>query len=511
MQNNFARICSVLKHVRFLTAFVLLVLLTACQGPGPAPRSIYQNDVQDRQRNTNTDIKNTSSKTEASDSLGHNRAHPSIPDEPLSLSQAIRIGTARNPDVKTAVQRIQIARARLSQAEAAFYPQLSAGLSYTRTNHPAQGFFMTVAQREFDPRANVNDPGVNENYRTEVTLRYPIFRGGRDLNRAAAAEKRVRARDARRDAVENQLVYTITEAYLSILSARQQRVIAEKSLSTVRAERDRVRKQADRGAALESDVQSLNVRLSDARRKKIRARNAIEQARVALKTLLADASDRTVKIEKRGPESVGRSTPPRDDAIQAALSQRPEFESARYRVEALRKRLEAVKGERYPVLQTFGTYGHDNDAIEYTDQKDSWAAGIELEYKLFTGFSTREKLREARHALREARMQLKKTRLMIRKEVEKALIRVDNRLAELEVTEESVNSAREALRIVERQYEEGAVPVTRYLETETDLTRSRSKQKAALYGVRKAQANLDRALGNNLTEHETQEQNQEAN
>ena len=490
--------CSIPEGIWALFPFLLLLLLPACFSTGTSePRSLSLNDPVKNEHSKRAST-NTAMPGKSGTRSNQVTDRPSIPEKPLTLSEAIRIGTSRNPDVQTAAQRIQIARARLGQAEAAFYPQLSAGLSYTRTTHPAQGFFMTVAQREFNPRANVNDPGTNENYRTEVTLRYPIYRGGRDANRAEAAEKRVHARKARSRAVKNQLVFHITEAYLAILGARQQRNIAEKSLSTVQAERERVRKQVDQGAALESDVSSLNVRVSEARQKKIRARNAIQEARVALKTLLGFESEAPLQVAKQKTNSVDRSMPNKQDAIQTALSERPEYTGARFRVKALRKRLAAAKGENYPTLQAFGTYGHDNDTFEYTEQKDSWTAGVELSYNLFSGFSTQEKIREARYELREARMNLRKIRLKIRKDVQSAVIRLKNRLAELDVTETSTASAKDALNVVEQQYEEGAVPVTRYLEAETDLTRSRSKQKNALYAVRKARANLERALGKNV-------------
>jgi outer membrane protein TolC len=64
-----------------------------------------------------------------------------------------------------------------------------------------------------------------------------------------------------------------------------------------------------------------------------------------------------------------------------------------------------------------------------------------------------------------------------------------------EVTQASVTQAEESLRLVKRQFEGGAATVTRYLDAEQDLTAARVREIAARYDVKKAQADVGRALG----------------
>ena len=65
----------------------------------------------------------------------------------------------------------------------------------------------------------------------------------------------------------------------------------------------------------------------------------------------------------------------------------------------------------------------------------------------------------------------------------------------LEVTQRSVASAEEALRITSERYRQGAADVTDLLTAQVGLTATRSRSTAAYYDLLVAQSNLKRARG----------------
>ena len=70
------------------------------------------------------------------------------------------------------------------------------------------------------------------------------------------------------------------------------------------------------------------------------------------------------------------------------------------------------------------------------------------------------------------------------------------RLDRVNVSAERVEyRGKAALRLVEAQYQAGAVTITRYLETEVARTDARSHAIAARYDARRAEAGLRKAVG----------------
>ncbi len=492
-----------IRYGLLAAAWVSILLFTGCSGPGPS-NGFEGNPLYPDQ--TRVEPPHSSYTSHSQSSLDRrvsstdDREPPSLPDQPLTLDQAISIGLSRNPEVHSALEKIKIARAKLGQAASGYYPHLSSGISYTRTNQAAQSFFMKVSQQNLSPTANVNDPQETGNYRSELRLSYPLFSGGQVVHRTAAAEKRIELRTYRKKGVQNQLIHDITRAFYQIQKAREQKRIAEGSLNAVQSQLDRVNKQVREGAALESDKRSLEVRVAETRQRKIRAQNAIEQGRTALKTLLGLDGDPSIRVQTKEDETVEESIPDSNDALRKAYRHRPELAGAKSMVEARKRKLLEAQGDYYPELQAFGAYGHDHYQLDYTDDKYSWTLGIELSYDLFSGFRAQEKAREARHNVREGMTRQRKTRLMIQKEVRNARVALRNDLSQLEVTRTSVESAQEALRMVRSQYREGAVPVTRFLEAEADLSEARSRHQSAVYDVYISRNNLKRATGELLKE-----------
>ena len=67
--------------------------------------------------------------------------------------------------------------------------------------------------------------------------------------------------------------------------------------------------------------------------------------------------------------------------------------------------------------------------------------------------------------------------------------------ARLSVAKASVAQAEESLNLVRIQYEGGSATITRYLDAELALNTVRVRETSAVYDLRKARADIGRALG----------------
>ncbi len=412
----------------------------------------------------------------------------------LRLSRAQALAVERNPDLRAAAERIESARSRLGEAASVFYPQIGLRLSYVRTDQPAQAFAMIVNQRGFSPALDVNDPGATENVRPEIYGSVNLYRGGQDAHLFRAARYGVDATSLQRDAVRHALLEAVTAAYYGALAAREQMEVAAASLRAVEAELTDARTRFAAGAALKSDVLSLDVRGAAAREGSLRARHAVEQAKSALRYLLALPPEEPIDPAP-APDDEKPLPPTFAEALGRALHARPELRAAGAAVEARHHELEAERGAWLPRVDAFGAFGQDHDTFEFDHDQDNWTFGVVVELELFAGGRNRERVRGAQGRLNESRALRERTRLAVEQEVKTAMLAVEEARERLAVAEASVATAEEALRLVREQYAAGAATVTRFLEAEAALADARSRTLGARFDIRRAGARLRHAIG----------------
>lgn len=421
--------------------------------------------------------------------------NPPLLQGALTLDEALTLAFEQNPDLGAAAERIGEAEARVGEATSAFFPQVSTRLSYARTDNPAQAFGMILAQRRFSPGMDFNNPGITQDWRPEIVGALPLFRGGQDVQRRAAAVLGAEAARLERSAMRNALADAVVAAYYALLTAPEQVEVTRKSIAAVDSALAQARARYDTGAALKSDALSLEVRLAAAREANVRAHNAVELARTGLCVLLGLPADAPVEV------MAGETTPPAGvpadfaAALQLAMAHRPEIQAAARAVAMREHELRAERAAYLPRIDAVASYGQDDTNLEFSRRQDNWMVGATAELDLFSGFRTVQRVQAAKRLLAEARQAERKTRLEIEREVKTAFLTFQEASERARVTEAAVAAAEEALRLVEAQYQAGTVTITRYLEAEVARTDARSHAIAARYDARRAEAGLRKAVG----------------
>ena len=416
----------------------------------------------------------------------------------FTLDQAIDYALANNPDLQIATERIGQAEAQLGVALSAFYPQITARVGYEHSNNPAQVFSMVVSQRDFDANsiANINNPGYRQSFRPEIIGKLSLFRGGQDYQNKKAAELGIDAAEYERSTVRNALIEAVTATYYAYLAALEAQKVAQDSISAISSELNQTKLQYEAGTVLKSDVLSLEVQLAEAQDAEIRAANGIEIAKTSIANLLGlssfqaftIASSSTILPKPRLPASS-------NDLLDQAMAQRPEVKAAANLVEISLRKLKSEQGAYLPKADAYVSYGQNSQSPGFNSQKDNVTAGVSVEMDLFSGFNTQQRVNAAERKAAEAREIERKTKLAIEQEVKIAFLKLQEALARLHVTEASVQSAAEALRLVNEERRAEIVTVTRYIEAEVARNNAQSNTIAAHYDALSAEAALKKAIG----------------
>jgi len=429
---------------------------------------------------------------------------PRSPDTPrsapantgaLNLQQALDMAFERNPNLQAAAERIGQAEAQVAEATAAFYPKLTGRLGYSYSNDPAMAFSYIVSQRRFNFDQNINQPGFVENFRPELVSSVSVFNGGRDYYRKKAAELGVETAELERSALRNGLAAAVTAAYYASLAAPQQVDVARRSIEAVDSELSHARLMLQEGAALKSDVLSLEVRKSQAKETELKTLNAVTLTRSGLKTLLGLGVNDALAISESQPDETRQPVDDLNQLLSQALAQRPEMQAAARQVEMRQKELRAEQGGHLPRVNAYAAYGLNERSPEFNFNRDNLTMGVNAEVDFFSGGAASAKVAGARRKLAEAEALRERTRLDIEDEVQKAQANFSEALARQQVAEAATGAAEEALRLVHEQYRGGTATVTRYLEAEADRAAAQMRAVSARYDAQVARANLQKATG----------------
>jgi outer membrane protein len=413
---------------------------------------------------------------------------------PLTLQDAIDLAFAQNPDLAAAAARIGEAEARVAEVAAGFYPKLTARVEYTYTDNPAIAFSNIVAQRRFNFGMDINHPGWVENFRPEIAGSWNLYRGGQDAYLKKAAELGVEAAELERSALRNRLAAAVTAAYYAVLSAPRQVEVARRSIDAVESELKHTQARVAEGTALKADVLSLEVRKAEAHEAELKARNAIEISRSALRTLLGSGAAEAAELKEAEAPAPARGGDFRK-LLDQALAQRPEMQAAAHQVQIREQELEAARGARLPRVNAFAAYGQNSRSPDFSFGRDNGTIGVNAEVDLFSGGAVSARISAAERRIAEAQAVEQRTRLEIEDELRRAYSTLEEALQRLKVAEAGAASADEALRLVNEQYRGGTATVTRYLEAETDRADAALRAIVARYETRVAEAQLQKAVG----------------
>ncbi|MEI6083497.1 MAG: TolC family protein [Verrucomicrobiota bacterium] len=405
--------------------------------------------------------------------------------EEISLPDAIRLALKNNPDLATAQQRVNAARAGIQQTESALWPQVRVGAGYTASDNPVQAFMMTLNQRALNlATANFNHPDTTDNYNGKVLAHWSLYDGGQTLATRQAAKLNTEAAGQSLAAARNDLVFEVTRAFYTIGKARQFVSTAEAAVTNMTATVNVASNRFDAGQTLKTDLLDAQVRLAESEENLIRARNAAALSELVFRTVLGVTNAVTVSEipSPRGGEGQGEGLP-----------SRPELTAAHTAVAAADRQVRAAQAGYVPRLNAFASY--DLDSGDASRFKDSWIAGVSVDLNVFDGFLTRSKINEARANLESARQQERKLALAITLETRQAQLSFEEAQARLDTTGKSGAQAEESVTITKDRYANGLALLTQLLDAETALTAARQRRAAAETDVLIAQAALDRALG----------------
>jgi len=250
----------------------------------------------------------------------------------------------------------------------------------------------------------------------------------------------------------------------------------------------------DGGAALRSDLLSLEVRLAEAKQQRLRSEVAEASALASLRELLALPASTALVLAG---DAVDGLDVPEDEstALAGAYRDRPDVRAVRLRIEQAGLAAEQAHRAYLPRLDVAARLYGDDAGARLDPGDRNWTVAVALSLDLFDGFGREARIRRARAALDAAEWEDRQILLQVAREVEVAYLRLREARARAEVAATATRAADETLDIVSTRYAGGADPITRYLDAEAAAARARTSAIGARLDADRARVELARVLG----------------
>jgi outer membrane protein TolC len=407
------------------------------------------------------------------------------PGRTFTLEEAVATALEGQPQIVARLHDYEAARYRVDQALAPLLPQLAGSWTAARAQDVGTTSGLTLGGIGGSDRTITS-------WRTttvaRVTLSQLLFDFGKSFATVNFAR---RLADVALEDIELQrqlIALAVKEAYTNMLFARRLILVNQQALERADLNLRSARGFFEVGTRPRSDVTRAEVDVANARVDVIRARNAERLARAALNVaigLYADTPTDVIDNLAYQPVTLDARQLQRE-----AIRQRPEFRQARLQADSNEFLARRAFLDFFPDITGTGSYGATR-----ADMNEIWELGLSLNWSLFDGGNRIARYREARANLEAAKARVRAQELEISREVEQAIISVDETQERIQAAQVAVVSAQENFRLAQGRFDAGVGTILELTDAQLALTQAQNLETQALADYRVALARLDRAVG----------------
>ncbi len=421
-------------------------------------------------------------------------------DGPLTLDRAVELALDKNLRVKAAGADARAMESMRKEAQAPFWPQLSAN-GYYADQRMAPNVYTSAGNTMARNYQVFNSDQTRDG---NLTAMYSLFSGGRDYYGYKAAARRA---EGAREMLKSAEVETAMQARLDYIAALREgenvRVTSQllgdvdERLRVTRAGFDAGR--VPRYYVLRDEAERANVVQMQAM-----ARSRAEQALVALKTTLGvDLASSVDLADRLEPTPVTLSV---DEGIREASARQPEIRAAAKQREAAEAEVRAAYGNYFPQVSLSYMYDWawtksrawesqaDNMRMR-GDNSEGYSVGVVVTLPLFDGLMRENALNTAKARLERAGQAEGLVRQQIAKDVNQAALMLTAAEKGVEASRKGLEQAEEESRVVKERFESGRGIQLEILDAQVVRTRARFNAVNALADYHSALAMWLRATG----------------
>ena len=427
----------------------------------------------------------------------------------LNLEMSVDLALKNNPNIKMAEKEVAKARAGIREAFSSILPQLDASASFQKAWEIQENVIPNFIKLMLPPDTPGLDQypdfvkiafGIENTFRYGATVTQPLYLGGAGIAGIKLARA---ARNAAEDNLEDQrqnLIYQAANAFYLCLLAKELIAVQEEALAQAQANLDNVVKKYNVGTASGFDKMRAEVDVANLRPGLITSQNNYRAALTQLRAILGLERDAEIEVEGKflyeeddfGNLSLG-------EIQQAALKNRPVIRALSEQKYITKKGVSLARSNFLPKLFFQTDYSYMAMRNDYNFRQEDFSKGftsaLSLQIPLFHGFRSSAQYQKAKLDYKKMLDTEKQVYDGIAAETEVAYNKFQETRQKYLSAKQTVDLAKEALRLANMMYEEGVNTQLDVLNSQLALTQSRLSYVNSLYEYQTARYQLRKVTG----------------
>lgn len=428
----------------------------------------------------------------------------------ITLSEALRLAAASQPGMVQARQDVRLANAQERQANAAFLPSLSTGLTTSRSGGSRSNQFGVPTE-------------VTSFYSStmRLTANWDLFTGFRRGAQRSASRATSEQRDATLLRQEYATALATKQAFFAALANRELVSVSETRLRRAQEQLNLVTERLRLGATTRSDSLRARVEYGSAQLQLVQARANLRTAQANLGRAIGVEG----VVDAAGDSALESRIAVLDTAVlrREALHNAPSVREADAAVSAARAQMRVARAAYLPTasvsfsnswiagIQGGTTILRDSNNVPYDTvvtpptttpfggrYSSGWNVQLAINFPLFNNLTRETNSIANDAALRSAEARARDARLLLEANLTQSFAALEAAAAQIDIARISLTAAEEDLRLQRERYRLGASTIFEVLTSQVAADQAQVDLVRARYDYLVARAQLEAYVGRGL-------------
>ncbi len=428
-----------------------------------------------------------------------------------TLDDCIAIALKQHQSLKVSNAQVKMAETLYQQAMSAYYPRLAIQAGADRADEDRTFSFKGNIQIPpgtlgpnaitfpIDTKTKLYDRDVA---RASINLTYPIFTGLKRPAIIAQAKKGIQIAEQGLRKTNLEVVRDVKKYFYAAQFAIEMEKLAHDTLERFKVLEDLTERLYQNGSLKVKKTDYLRTKTTTALTRSIlnEAVYARELAHEALGNAMGQAWDAHYQLAEA--EQTTMITPELQELIASAQNFNPDVQQLRLAVQVAEDKITEARSGYYPMVGVKASAhklwnGYDQGLIN-DDNKDGWDIGVGMEWDIFSGFETAEKVSHAKAEQRKFKSQQVLLDEAMALQVKQQFLRIRSSGKQIKNTESAFGFATENRKLNVRAYQQEMVETKDVIESQLVESYAKGAYLRSRYDLELGLTSLEYLIGHTI-------------
>ncbi len=413
----------------------------------------------------------------------------------LTLESAINYTLKNKPALLANEQRVSAAHEQFLASDAASQPVVSLSYGVRISDNPLDVFAdklftQQITTQDFVP-GKLNNPDSSELFMTSLTMRWPVYSGGRIEAQLSQSNATYKQRKLLLQRARQQGVFATTQAYLYVIATAKALTIARQAEQAFQHHANSTAKLAREGRIVESDKLSAQVNLAAVKAKYTQSLTRHQHALRRLKRAIGKPVSEVITVNDEWP--VIKGLPGNLDSLyKQAQANRIDLLAAVKAIDSARANIDVNNAANKPMVDLVASSNWYDDNFGFDSQSSSVMAIAN--YRLYDG-SIKGKLGAAKAQYKAQQWHKQALQQSVLSDVKQASDNLFEAKSRIAIAKDNVLLAKKTVRLVKKRYGRGRTILLDLLQSERMYTEACIEKLTSELNLRASQLALLNAVG----------------